>query len=442
MTTPGLRTLCARPLPRLASWLSCRPPSRRCSTAAVSATRSGRSPRVTSVWPAGARTWRACVGHRFDLGIAIPESVSSALLMRLGGVRHTVGFARDGIRRRLLDRVIEAPVGWGRRRLVSRERYVLGLLAAIGVEGGETDLVLAVSPGEEERLAWALADAGADPAGLRRTPPVVIAPGASYGDSKCWPAESYAALADRLAARDLPIVLVGAPSEAARVQSVARAMEHPAIVLAGTLDVGALKALLRVARALVANDAGARHVAAAFGTPSLLFFGPTSVRQDGRQSGAGPDPRGRARLSPVLPAKVPDRPSLPAFDLRGARRAGLRTAGFGRGVSLDRSSASDVESRAPWPGTVTIDLSVVVVSYETADLLAACLDSVVVALAAHPELRAEVILVDNGSRDDSLARVAGVEAPIRLVAFARNRGFATAVNAALRLRRGRHVCCS
>jgi len=35
--------------------------------------------------------------------------------------------------------------------------------------------------------------------------------------------------------------------------------------------------LLRRARLLVCNDAGARHVAIAFGTPAVVFFGPTSV---------------------------------------------------------------------------------------------------------------------------------------------------------------------
>ena len=35
--------------------------------------------------------------------------------------------------------------------------------------------------------------------------------------------------------------------------------------------------LLRHAKLLVANDAGTRHIAAAFGVPSVIFFGPTSV---------------------------------------------------------------------------------------------------------------------------------------------------------------------
>jgi hypothetical protein len=86
-----------------------------------------------------------------------------------------------------------------------------------------------------------------------------------------------------------------------------------------------------------------------------------------------------------------------------------------------------------------IDLTIVVVSHETRALLAACLASVARAAERASALRIETIVVDNGSRDGSVdvARAASVRP--RLVALARNRGFATAVNRALPLRRGRHV---
>ncbi len=86
-----------------------------------------------------------------------------------------------------------------------------------------------------------------------------------------------------------------------------------------------------------------------------------------------------------------------------------------------------------------IDLSVVIPSYENAGLLAECLAALARAAAAHPALRIEVIVVDNGSQDGSAAVAQAAALPVRLVALARNRGFAAAVNAGLRLRRGRHV---
>ena len=213
----------------------------------------------------------------FDLGIVIPESISSALRMRWGRVGRVTGFARDPVRRALLSHVVAAPQAWGRRRLVSRERFVLELMRAVGVESDDVRLGLSVTKAEELRLEGALRTAGGRASDLIHDPPIVIAPGASYGDSKCWPPESYAALADRLAERGRRVVVIGGPGEHARIAAVAAAMKSRPIVLDGVLDLGGVKALIRRSRLLVANDSGTRHVAAAFGIPSVVFFGPTSV---------------------------------------------------------------------------------------------------------------------------------------------------------------------
>ena len=86
-----------------------------------------------------------------------------------------------------------------------------------------------------------------------------------------------------------------------------------------------------------------------------------------------------------------------------------------------------------------MDLSVVIVNHETPLWLARCLASVDRARSAHPELRFETIVVDNGSRDGSLDVLSASMPSIRRVALVRNRGFAAAVNRALAIRRGRHV---
>lgn len=84
-----------------------------------------------------------------------------------------------------------------------------------------------------------------------------------------------------------------------------------------------------------------------------------------------------------------------------------------------------------------VDVSIVIPSYETEALLAHCLEAVAESARACPEVVAEVIVVDNGSRDGSAAQAR--RAGARVVAFVRNRGFAAAVNAGLRLARGRHA---
>ena len=71
------------------------------------------------------------------------------------------------------------------------------------------------------------------------------------------------------------------------------------------------------------------------------------------------------------------------------------------------------------------EVSVVVVTWNGRQHLDACLD----ALAAQRGVRAEVILVDNGSTDDTVAHVRRGHPGVRLVALNENRGFAGGNNA-------------
>lgn len=81
------------------------------------------------------------------------------------------------------------------------------------------------------------------------------------------------------------------------------------------------------------------------------------------------------------------------------------------------------------------DVSVVVVSYNTRDLLRQCLQSV----RASSYRPAEVFVVDNASTDGSPAMVAGEFPDVTLIALDRNLGFGGANNVALRRCRGAYV---
>lgn len=83
-----------------------------------------------------------------------------------------------------------------------------------------------------------------------------------------------------------------------------------------------------------------------------------------------------------------------------------------------------------------MDLSIVVVSWNTRDLLQACLSSV---FGTIERLDFEVIVVDNGSSDGSLQMIAREFPDVRIVANKVNRGFAGANNQAIKLANGRHI---
>jgi heptosyltransferase-2 len=271
MATPGLRALRAR-YPAASITAQLRPGlepllAGLATVDSVIAVRSWRrGPRALL------REARSLRERRFDLGVCLPDSWSSALLMRTAGVRDIAGFRRAG-RGWLLHQPVAPRAEWGRRRWVARERYVLHLLEAIGCPEQGSELELRTTPEEEE-----VADRLLEPLGAR-APFVALAPGASFGSAKRWAPESFGAVADALAAEGVAAVIVGSMGEAALGRAVGRSARSRPIDLSGRTDLGALKAVLRRASAVVCNDAGARHIATAFGTPAIVLFGPTALEK-------------------------------------------------------------------------------------------------------------------------------------------------------------------
>jgi ADP-heptose:LPS heptosyltransferase len=114
---------------------------------------------------------------------------------------------------------------------------------------------------------------------------VVIHPGAGHA-SRCWPADRYAEVAHRLAA-DRQVVITGAAGECRLAERVARQAGLPSsAVLAGKLDLLGFAALIASARLVVCGDTGPGHLATAYGTPSVLLFGPVPPRLWGPPPGS------------------------------------------------------------------------------------------------------------------------------------------------------------
>lgn len=79
-----------------------------------------------------------------------------------------------------------------------------------------------------------------------------------------------------------------------------------------------------------------------------------------------------------------------------------------------------------------MELSIIIVSYNTADQIGRCLDSIAAA-ACCPQ---EVIVVDNASTDDGATLIGKNNPSVRLMVNTKNRGFAAANNQALAVCRG------
>jgi hypothetical protein len=104
----------------------------------------------------------------------------------------------------------------------------------------------------------------------------VIHPGAA-AEARRWPPDRWArvAKAEREAGRE--VVITGSAVERTLAERVAeRAGLRPDTVVAGRLGLVELAALVAEAGRVVCGDTGVAHLATAFGTPSVILFGPTS----------------------------------------------------------------------------------------------------------------------------------------------------------------------
>jgi histidinol-phosphate phosphatase family protein len=117
---------------------------------------------------------------------------------------------------------------------------------------------------------------------------VALCPGVQYGTAKRWPLARYAEAAARLAAAGVAGVVVGSREEHRLGERILRVVGAKAPRFrarwrnacgAGSLLLAA--EVLRRASAVVCNDTGTMHLAAAVGTPVVALFGPTDPRWTG-----------------------------------------------------------------------------------------------------------------------------------------------------------------
>jgi heptosyltransferase-2 len=159
------------------------------------------------------------------------------------------------------------------------DRY-LAITRALGCRDCGDDLALCVDPLAAEDVAKRLAQRGVGP----RDAVLVVAPGASFGASKLWPAEHFARSCDEITRRrGLIPVLAPAPGEVAIARNVAARMRERAVALVDpALDLGELKALIARSRLVLSNDTGPRQIAVALGRPVVVVMGPTDPRHTAR----------------------------------------------------------------------------------------------------------------------------------------------------------------
>jgi ADP-heptose:LPS heptosyltransferase len=179
--------------------------------------------------------------------------------------------------------------GWGLASQRILADTMPGRLVAFGgVPGGVAGPAYAREEHEVSRWCRLVTEgmgASADPRDLALPKPdvlpsladaIVIHPGAAY-PARRWGGARYARVAAALADGGRRVVVTGSEPELALASEVVRLGGLPSdALLAGRLTVMELAALVAHAQLVVCGDTGVAHLASAYGTPSIVLFGPVS----------------------------------------------------------------------------------------------------------------------------------------------------------------------
>ncbi|WP_417780626.1 lipopolysaccharide heptosyltransferase II [Stutzerimonas xanthomarina] len=216
------------------------------------------------------RTIAQSLRGRYQQAILLPNSLKSALVPFFAGIPKRTGW-RGEMRFGLLNDM----------RKLDKQRYPLmierfmALAFEPGVELPETYPKPSLRIVEETRNA-ALARFGL---ALDR-PVLALCPGAEFGESKRWPAAHFAKVAEAKIREGWQVWLFGSKNDHAVGEEILQALipglREEALNLAGETSLAEAIDLLSCADAVVSNDSGLMHVAAALARPLVSVYGSTS----------------------------------------------------------------------------------------------------------------------------------------------------------------------
>lgn len=219
------------------------------------------------------REWKR---RKFDLAVLFQNAFEAALIPFVAGVPLRLGYATEA-RQALLTHPLALPDWRSSRHEVFYYLYVITALEQMlfgtsSICEADPDASIEISE-SRKREATELLHAH----GVREDALVVaICPGSINSRAKRWPAEAYAALADRLIDTNRQVLLIGSKDEADVSQEVTSRMRNRPVVLTGKTSLDQITAVLSTVDLVVTNDTGPAHIGAALGRPTIVIFGPTN----------------------------------------------------------------------------------------------------------------------------------------------------------------------
>lgn len=212
--------------------------------------------------------------HNYDQAIVLPNSFKSALVPLFAGIPTRTGW-RGEMRYGLINDI----------RLLDKARYPLMI---------ERFIALAYPPGTRLKKKWPdnlprpqlVVDAENVQASLQRyglnqsRPVLALCPGAEFGEAKRWPANHYATVAQHKINEGWQVWLFGSQKDHGVAETIISQLADDAkphtVNLAGETSLADAVDLMSLADAVVSNDSGLMHIAAALDRALVVLYGSSS----------------------------------------------------------------------------------------------------------------------------------------------------------------------
>jgi heptosyltransferase-2 len=208
----------------------------------------------------------------YQVCFVLPNSFKSALIPWLANIPFRIGY-RGELRFGLMNLSLDNP------RKINRPPMVEHYLALSQLLEDDESLPLDpsvpklnVPPAAKQSVQNKLQSTN-----INRDLIYVMCPGAEYGPTKRWPTEHFAVLAQNLIAQNLSnqIILLGSKSDHALGEEISSLAKQVSNIhnWCGNTSLDEAIALIGMSKAVISNDSGLMHVAAALKTPQVAIFG-------------------------------------------------------------------------------------------------------------------------------------------------------------------------
>lgn len=203
-------------------------------------------------------------GENFDIGIALPPSFSSGLILFLSDIKERFGYPGEG-RSAVLNRVYHNP-NYKKYHRSRQYRMILEYVA-------KKELIPDLSPIHFSDQTISRSDEILSEMGKKTSDNYIVIAPRAVAESRRWGTDNYHIFAKKIIERhNLKIVLLGTANEHQAGEEIKR--DSPDIInLCGKTDLYSAGAVMQKAALFVGNDSGLAHLAAAVGTPLVVLSG-------------------------------------------------------------------------------------------------------------------------------------------------------------------------